>query len=604
MGTAQLDCNRHATGHFLGEIILDDIDSNQIKYEARWVEAIARDDAECARELLDGHMGSVCDISLARVIEHYSDAEEHLAVQCIVAGTTYAPNNMWCLAAVFNARKVMRVLVEQKVSATERTIYGNNYLHCLIAFASLETEDSEHDILSSAEYIRSLLSDEEYTEILLAENEQGLRPLELASHLGTLVLFRYIFESRLVYMTLVKDMGIYVRQYYDITEYVTGNRLFKSPPCTMMLLEENKLGYKSVHDAFLTDPMKTWFSSIIFTNLPYIITWSLFRIMFLVTFFCAMLLTNCFKYIDVRDISLNETQNMTNILASTEAPEGCSNDINETLHDMATKMVPLSLYACLFSSSAILHDIILYITVVVRFGRWHFKSLYGTKCLVLYNKFYLLAELSTLIGALVAGQGILHSFFNRKYDVSLLHYVEPMVIIAVCACVWNILYFLQLVPGLNLYVIAIQRMLDDFVNFAVVFVLFFLCYSFGFGILLNKTTSMWDMTYTTFETMLNIINYEDANVTIQFLHVAFIFMIVYLLLNILIAIFASAYEHVTKNKAVIMRIQTLSVAFRTEYFGKTFLTILHNRLRRKHLVFKGEKVYVTRVVMKTRHSYT
>ena len=601
MGTAQPQCNRRAMQYASGGMVLDDVNSDKVKYEAHWMETIVRDDAEWARVLLDDRLDRVHDISLTRVMEQYSDAEERSQAQHTVAGTTYAPDNVWCLAAVFNARNVMRVLVEQQVSATERTRHGNNYLHCLIAFASLENEEVECDILSSAEYIRSLLSDQDYTKILLAENYQGLRPLELASHLGTMILFRHIFESRLVYMTLVRDMGIYVRQYYDITEYVKGSRLFKSPPCTMMLLEEKRLGYKSVHDVFLTDPIKTWFASIMFTNLPYIVIWSLLRITFLVAFFCAMLLTICLKYVAEEDSGFNETQ--MNISARKDSPGGCYDNADAILNVMTTTMVPLTWYACLFSACAILHDIILCIIMLVRFGRWHFKTVHGTKCLVLYNKFYLLAEASTLIGALVVGQGMLNSFVTHNFDVSLLQYIGPMVIIAVCACVWNILYFLQLVPGLNLYVVAIQRMLDDFVNFAVVFGLFFLCYSFGFGILNNKTTNMWDIVYTTFETMLNITNYENATITIQFLHVAFIFMIVYLLLNILIAIFASAYEHVTKNKAVIMRIQTLTVAFRTEYFGKTFLTPLHNRLRRKHLVFKGDKVYVTKIVMKTRHRY-
>ena len=44
-----------------------------------------------------------------------------------------------------------------------------------------------------------------YKEIVLAENQIGLRPLELASHLGCMAIFKFIFESDVIYMTMVEE---------------------------------------------------------------------------------------------------------------------------------------------------------------------------------------------------------------------------------------------------------------------------------------------------------------------------------------------------------------------------------------------------------------
>ena len=560
-------------------------------YEASWIGAIVEDDAQLALQLLDGHLDTVSNMVLRYEMLYDSNNVEHAVKKHGLAWTSYAPDNVWSSAAVFNARKVMTVLVEQRVAATAKTTHGNNYLHCLIAFASVEEEEVEYEVLSSAEYIRSLLNDVEYKQVLLAENHLGLRPLELASHLGTMVLFKYIFESRTVYMTIVKDMGFHSIQYYDITEYVTGNRFYKSPPYTMMLLEEKRVGLVAVRNVFLTDPMKTWFSAIMFSNVPYLIFWALLRTSFLSAFFYSMLLSE--------DITRFSADRFNSSISQT-IPTNVS--IQELIDAADTSMRYAVSYTCVYSSCALFYDIVSLIYTYFRFRRWHLKALYGNKCIAAYTKFYDLAQSCILISALVAGQGVLHSSMQSSYDFSVLQYLDPMLVITVCASVWSILYFLQLVPGINIYVIAIQRMLRDFANFGLVFGLFFFTFSFGLSILTNETSFTAGL-YRTFQLMLNIVNYNFNDTTSKFVHVAFIFMIVYLLLNILIAIFTSAYEHVTRNKDVIQQVQSLTITMITEAIASTLLAPLHNRLRRKHLIYMENKVYVTKVAMKQRHRW-
>ena len=58
--------------------------------------------------------------------------------------------------------------------------------------------------------------------------------------------------------------------------------------------------------------------------------------------------------------------------------------------------------------------------------------------------------------------------------------IDMMVLIAVCVCIWIVMYYLQLVPSMNLYVIAIQCMLADFADLGVLLVLFFFHTSLDF----------------------------------------------------------------------------------------------------------------------------
>ena len=173
---------------------------DEITYQASWIDAILKDDAHLALQLLNGHMGAISDMILRYEKLYDSNNVGHAIRKHGLMWTTYAPDNVWSSAAVFNARDVMKVLAKKQVPSTGRTSDGNNYLHCLIAFASVEDEETEYEVLSSAKYIRYLMTDEKYREILLSENHLGLRPLELASHLGTMALFKvYIWKWNYLY---------------------------------------------------------------------------------------------------------------------------------------------------------------------------------------------------------------------------------------------------------------------------------------------------------------------------------------------------------------------------------------------------------------------
>ena len=573
-------------------------DTDTRKYEKLWVDAIVKDNVDLAQQLLNEHQDVISNIFLNRTYSYTNILKGHARSQCGLICSSYAPNNVLSLAAVYNAREILKVLMERQIPITAMTSHGNNYLHCLIAFASVGEEELEYEVLSSAQYIRSLLSDHEYKEILLAENKSGLRPLELASHLGCMAMFKFIFQSELVYMTIVEDMAFYSVQYYDITDYVTGNRFFKSPPYTMMFLEEHKMGQKAVCEVFLTDPMKTWFSAITFSNMPYIIIWCLLRMSFLLAFGLVMMLTDVIGEVGREMYNGSIPHNMSN-----NTYEYTGTIIDDTVEAEGKLLVYAIIYICIYSCCALFKDTISFFYKLLKFRRWHSKTINGTKSLAAYTQFYHFSQVCVLIGGFVNGLGVLGCYTSQNYDFSVLFFLDTMVIISVCASVWGILYFLQLIPVLNIYVIAIQRMLGGFASLCIIFIIFFTWFSFGFSLLNDDMPVDNFLYYDMFRIMLNMENYADRGHTVQFLHMIFIFVIVYLLLNILIAVFTSAYDYVIQHKEIIKQVQSLTVTMVTEPIAAALLAPLHNRLRQKYLVYRENKVYATKVIMMPRNSW-
>ena len=101
--------------------------------------------------------------------------------------------------------------------------------------------------------------------------------------------------------------------------------------------------------------------------------------------------------------------------------------------------------------------------------------------------------------------------------------------------------------------------------------------------------------------MLNMFSFAQSESTLQIFHVIFIILLVYLLWNIVIAIFSSTFEHIRKHKEIIARVQALSVTLVFQDILPKLLQPIRNHLLKKYLVFEDGIIYVTKVVMKPVH---
>ena len=560
------------------------------------VKSITENNGDLTKQLFKANPCLERDLSLSDVTREAVQALSQVKSQYPLMNSAYIPDNAWCLAGVFNAHHVLQAMREFGVRISASNSYGNNILHCIIARASIETNKVESKSITTISFIKSFTTTKEYTELLLAENSDGLRPLELASHLGTFSLFKFIFETSELYVSRTKDLSLFTVLYFDITDYVTGSRMFKSPPFTLVLLDQNNMNHKSLHDMFFKDPMKTWLAAINYSNRPYIVFFALLRTTYIFNFLLSLHFTKArvlaSKTPQLQPMHHEMSSNLSTPLSTTN---------NETEDTEDARLFISVMFSTAYSIGALLINIAYGIIVMCHDGKvtWKTKKATGNKNLVMYKWFYASANWIILIGILVISQDVLRLIYIQQHQRTFsADHIDVIVIIAVCVCIWDLMYYLQLVPGLNLYTIAVQRMLTGFASFGVIFGLFFFSYVFGFHVLFDDTETFLASLYRTFHIMLGAFNFADTNHSQHFLHFAFIFMIVYLLLNILIAIFTSSYDWVYKHRRIILTIQCLSVYLIMESVMVRIMSRFHNYLRKKYLHFENDRVYVTKVVIK------
>ena len=561
--------------------------------EENWLHAIINDDGNNAQTILNSTYMPISTLSLQGVIYKKHHFLKHIQSQCVLTSSTYIPDNAWCLAAVFDSRRVMQVMRNFGVPVTQMNSHGNTFLHCIIANASLQSEDGESQCIKTISYIKSIMTDEEFKQILLTENKDGLRPLELAAHLGTFIIFRNLFETNNLYMSKTQDLGFYSVQHYDITEYVDGSRLYNSPLFLMFYLEQRKLEHKSTRYMYLSDPMKSWIASVTHCNMPFIIMSALLQMSIIAAFFSVLVIVKSNE-------EFLEPKKINN-----DAPSANLYNSSQTQHANNTMLLALLCYDICFAAFSFLWHVVS-ILLVLAFGRrlkWVIQTVSGRKHLVVYYILYSVSQSVTSLGVLIMSINMIHFQLNPGQIKTFLPLgIKSMTLITLFASAWNLLHYLQLIPGLNVYVIAVQQMVLDLFYFSTIFAMFFLSHSFGFYVLTDTSKDFLPLLYDTFRVTLNIIDFSEASGTVQFLHVAFVFTIVYLLQNIIIAIFSSSFQYVYQTKDIIFCVQSLSVCHAFHPICSRVMRPFYNRLLRKHLVCEDGKIYVSKVVMKPGHT--
>ena len=118
-----------------------------------------------------------------------------------------------------------------------------------LAFLKPESEDYLMRIYS---VIQNLVPPEVLKVPLFQEDEDGFRPLELASNYATCGLFQSIFSTKEVYLTKEAKQELCLKQYFDITDYesVEGTRGFKSALRLFSLLDKHAVHNKHIDSLF------------------------------------------------------------------------------------------------------------------------------------------------------------------------------------------------------------------------------------------------------------------------------------------------------------------------------------------------------------------
>ena len=204
-----------------------------------------------------------------------------------VQGHTLRIARPLCLAAAFGAREV--VVAFLKHGADPLVVDNNSYnvVHSLIAFSVFEPEH-EGACVETYKFLLELLNPRDVKELLMQENQQTLRPVEMAAQCGVFYLLQAIYETEGVYVTKVERKGIYNYRWIDITEYESyrkGNRVTKSPLFLLTLLHKKDLKRHSTKVMFERPLAVKWMDGKFQCSKPGIFVWALIRLLFVIVYF-------------------------------------------------------------------------------------------------------------------------------------------------------------------------------------------------------------------------------------------------------------------------------------------------------------------------------
>ncbi len=522
--------------------------------------------------------------------------------------------NPWSLAVSHSSGKVIEVFLAHGVDVFQMDSEGNNAIHKLVEHAFFYPE-KEESLTKTYEFLKHNLGPAKMDKLLMMENTDTLRPLELAANLGTFSVLQAILETENVYMKKEELYGINKLQYFDVTEYESyqpNSRQYQSPARLLVFLDQSNISEKNreqTKKAFDSQPISAWLDAKFAASKLYILLWALIRIIFFFMFY----------FLDFDPVILNYSNiNMSHNLGNqNDSKTNASNsDIQDRSPCGGIYLHPL-VHLCMlfFLNIASLIVIIYDLCVIIRKltkrrkpGDFAFMTPGGSKSLILHFSFYRCMQFVTCVSTFCMLTMVGTYVFISPFSVNTWAYL--LMSVSSVGSVWSLLYFAQVLPNVGYFVISIERMMKNLIQFIFVFLLFHFSFTYAFmktlrghalsTICTHHFYSIWKSFYGTFMIMLNMIDlneYTSADATALFiLHCIYVFIVAILLINFLIAMLSSSYSDVSENKDVISRIQAMSLAVVVESRTPTCLWPLSRWLQKRHFVVEGDRLYVTRLV--------
>ena len=481
----------------------------------------------------------------------------------------------WCLAAVCGSQRVVKELYQAGIDVFQKDKLGNNIIHTLIIQASRQQESLHLEMYN---FIVALISHENLTSLLLAENADGLRPVELAAYFHTLRLLDAILETPGIYLSKKVRCATLFINHYDVSDYEScdeSRTKTKSLLYLLIFLRSHKLCDPYTKEIYTSGLIGQWISCRKKVFMPLIIMW-LFMRLFVVGLALFPTILSMQSYTLLCGIHM-------------ELPK-------------PVRLVTLCMLA-MIAASALVFDFLDMYQFCRPKSYWMTRYVPTKGNLVVRYYFYRTVQLLNNLAIFIA-----------CIDRILSHYRAPMlptllglclVIVVLWGSVWSILFFVQLSHIFGNYVIATQRMLFNLMRFSLIILIFFVPSAILFPRFISvnedgtcplEFRSMTSSFYTTFTVILNMIDLTTFRTPsaegLMLFHVGFVIMVAILLLNFLIAIFSDSYDEVSSNKEVTHAIQWLSVMTTIEHRIPTFLRPLLDKWKRRYFLYSEGRIYV------------
>ena len=421
-------------------------------------------------------------------------------------------------------------------------------------------------------------------QMLLTENTQVLRPVEFAVQQGTLRIAMCICNIPAIYLRFSKSLAGRQFRLYDVTDYESGERINKSPVLALTKFDEQQLR-NPFCNSMIQHP---WINALLQVKAK--------------TNFIFLLLCFLSKFIYFGSFMMLQITLIKNSLHVENSTDDCTNYVFQFAHDINLNETILAQTLLLIALIYTVFDVIEFARVLLPQNQIFMYNLSGRKCIIANNWYYgisiFLANTCVITGC------IIFLLDTNSTGSNLIRLAAPPLMFN------SMMYYMQVVPVLGFYIIAIQRMVMSMLVFVVLLFCLMAPFVLSFIMLLATGmesqcppgfTELLESYYSMTALMLGLRNFDKYDMVnneewLWILHVIYMFAAAILLLNFLIATIADQMGFVRQNKEVIQTIQTMSMFVQVEQQWRWIMKRYYDWARRKYFIYEDGKIYLACVV--------
>ncbi len=133
----------------------------------------------------------------------------------------------WLIVARCGSMNLIQLFLDWNVNIVAQDDHGNNFVHMLVVMSAFDnTKESKY--VNTLNVLMNCVDMDVKLQLLMTENREGLRPLEMCAKYECWNLFRAIISVKDVYVK-EENFGNMTVCNHAITEYESFTRMFKSP---------------------------------------------------------------------------------------------------------------------------------------------------------------------------------------------------------------------------------------------------------------------------------------------------------------------------------------------------------------------------------------
>ena len=485
------------------------------------------------------------------------------------------------LAMVMSCASIsgMECLLRHGANVSSQDPYGHNPVHLIICFSFIKPQ-LNHIWVAMFEKLVAFLPSKSLKQMLMAENNEGLRPLEFAAKQGTLEIAMLVWNTPVLYLHRSKSLPGGKYKLFDITEYESGDRISKSPVVALTMFNECQL-----NNSFCTTLLQhPWIHALLQVkakiNYMFLIICFISRLLYFITY--MMLEINMIRQ------SLYTGHNASS--------SDCTNYMFKFVRDINCNETIVAWILLVIAVIYTAADITDFIRSLLPEHQIFMYNLSGRKSTIAGNWYYgtsiFLSNMCILSGCTMY---LIDSTSNGSNLIRLA--APPLMFI-------SMMYYLQSVPVLGFYIISMQRMVISLAVFSILSFSLMAPFQLSFIMILATGletgcppgfTEFLESYYSMFILMLGLRNFDKYEVVnnqewLWFLHVIYMFSSAILLLNFLIATMANQMSFVRQHKDVIQIIQTMSMFVQVEQQWRWLMKRYYDWAKQRYFIYEDGKI--------------